>query len=134
MCGVLLQVELAALPRHASQAGPSGGGQAFVGVADDQLDAMQAAGNQRAEKLTPVDFGFTGRGLGVLANAPRLRHLSLWQTAVGDEGLQQLALATQLETLYLPPNMTDAGFAPLARLANLQQLHVHPRAKSQARG
>ena len=41
--GVLLEVELAALPGHGGKDGFAGGAQAGVVVADDELDAVQAA-------------------------------------------------------------------------------------------
>ncbi len=47
--GVLLQVELATLPRHAVETSFSGRGQSFMGIADDQLDAVQPSLDQRTE-------------------------------------------------------------------------------------
>lgn len=102
-------------------------------VAGDNLAGLARMTDLREIKLNDLS-SFTGRDLGVLAGALRLKLLNLSGTTVGDEGLQQLALVTQLETLYLPPNMTDAGFAPLAKLTNLQRLHVHPLAKITGEG
>ncbi len=51
---VLLQMELAALPGHAGQGGPSGGLEAGMIVGDDQLDPLQAAPDQAVEEGTPV--------------------------------------------------------------------------------
>ena len=57
--GILLEVELAALPRHGRKDGGAGGAQAGVVVADDELDAVETALLQALEEVAPVDFGFT---------------------------------------------------------------------------
>lgn len=57
--GVLLEVELAALPGHRGKDGLAGGGHAGMGVANDELDAVEAARDERGEEGAPVDFGFT---------------------------------------------------------------------------
>ena len=41
--GILLEVELAALPRHGGKDGGARGAQAGVVVADDELDAVETA-------------------------------------------------------------------------------------------
>ena len=56
--GILLEVELAALPRHGRKDGGAGGAQAGVVVADDELDAVETALLQALEELAPMDFGF----------------------------------------------------------------------------
>ena len=48
--GVLLEVELAALPRHGVPDGGAGGLEAGVVVADDELDAVQSALDEALEK------------------------------------------------------------------------------------
>ena len=57
--GILLQVELAALPRHGGKDGGAGGAQAGVVVADNELNAVETALLQALEELAPMDFGFT---------------------------------------------------------------------------
>ncbi len=59
--GVLSQVELAALPRHAGEPRLAGGFQPGVIVADDVPHAVQAAVLQRGQELAPVDFGLRQR-------------------------------------------------------------------------
>lgn len=102
-------------------------------AAGDNLAALAGMIDLRELELGRLP-GFTGRDLDVLANAPRLKRLSLGGTSVGDEGVEQLAKVTQLEWLVLPPNMTDAGFAPLAKLTHLQQLRINPLAKITGEG
>ncbi len=51
--GVLLEVELAALPGHGTKDGLACGGHAAVVVADDELDAAQATLHQALEKGAP---------------------------------------------------------------------------------
>ena len=41
--GILLEMELAALPRHGGEDGGTSGAQAGVVVADDELDAVETA-------------------------------------------------------------------------------------------
>ena len=56
--GVLLEVELAALPGHGGKDGPAGGGEAGVVIADEELEASQAALLEALEEFAPMDFGF----------------------------------------------------------------------------
>ena len=58
---VLHQVELAALPGHAGEAGPASLAQPGVIVAGDQPHAVQAAVDERREERTPVDLGLGER-------------------------------------------------------------------------
>src|SRR5262249_54880287 len=53
-----------------------------------------------------------------------LKMLSLTATGVTDEGLEGVKDLTQLETLYLPGRITDAGLPHVARLVSLRQLGV----------
>jgi len=55
--GILLEVELAALPGNAREAGLPGGFEAGVIVADDPPYAVEPAGLERFEELTPMDLG-----------------------------------------------------------------------------
>ena len=57
--GVLLEMELAALPRHGGEDGGACGGQAGVSVTDHELDAAEAAVLEPLEEGAPMDFGFT---------------------------------------------------------------------------
>ena len=59
--GVLLEMELAALPRHGGEDGGARGAQAGVVIADDELDAVQAALLQALEEGPPMHLGFTER-------------------------------------------------------------------------
>ncbi len=61
--GVLLEVELAALPGDAGEAGAEGGAQSLVGVAGDHTGEAEATGFEGLEESAPVDFGF-GEGDG----------------------------------------------------------------------
>ena len=56
--GVLLAVELAALPRPGRADGGAGGLEAEVVVTDDELDAVAAALDQALKKGPPVNLGF----------------------------------------------------------------------------
>src|SRR5450759_602128 len=56
---MVLEVELAALPRHGGKDGGARGAQAGVVVADDELDAVETALLQALEEVTPMDLGFT---------------------------------------------------------------------------
>ena len=57
--GVLLEMELAALPRDGGKDGSTGGREAAMGVADDEGESMKASGLERGEERTPVDLRFT---------------------------------------------------------------------------
>ena len=57
--GILLEVELAALPGHAGEDGRAGLAGAGMGVTEQELDAVQAARLEGGEEGSPVDFGFT---------------------------------------------------------------------------
>ena len=56
--GVLLEVELAALPGQGGKDGAAGGAQAGVVVGDEELEAAEAALLEAREEVAPVDFGF----------------------------------------------------------------------------
>ena len=59
--GVLLEVELAALPGDGWEDGAACGGEAGVVIGDDDLEALEAACLQALEERAPVDLGF-GKG------------------------------------------------------------------------
>ena len=56
--GVLLEMELAALPGDAREDGLAGGPETFVVITDEQRGGMEAALLEAGEKGTPVDLGF----------------------------------------------------------------------------
>jgi len=58
---ILLEVELAALPRDGWEDGGACGFEADVVVADDELDAGQAALAEALKESAPVNFGFAER-------------------------------------------------------------------------
>jgi len=57
--GVLLEVELAALPWDGAKDGPARGGHAGVIITDDEGDAAEAALDEALEEGPPMHFGFT---------------------------------------------------------------------------
>jgi hypothetical protein len=50
-------MELTALPGHGGEDGLPGGGHARVSIADDELHAMQAAGDKGGKELAPMHLG-----------------------------------------------------------------------------
>ena len=56
--GILLEVERPALPRHGREDGRTGGRQALVLVADDELRGVSAALLPAGEEGAPMDFRF----------------------------------------------------------------------------
>lgn len=54
--GVLLEVKLAAVPRHTVIDGGNGGFETLVGITGDGRAGVQAAGFKRGKELAPVDF------------------------------------------------------------------------------
>ena len=56
--GVLLEVELAALPGDAREHRLAGGAEAFVVITDEQSGGMEAALLETGEKGAPMDLGF----------------------------------------------------------------------------
>jgi hypothetical protein len=55
--GVLLEMELAALPRHAGETGLERRPQTFMIIADDEDGAVQAALLESSQEIAPVHFG-----------------------------------------------------------------------------
>jgi len=89
--GILLEMELAALPGHGAKDGLAGGGHAGVIVADDELEARQPALDEALKERTPVRLGFTEGDAHAQEGA-----LALWGDAQGDEDgtITQLAVVT----------------------------------------
>jgi len=59
--GVLLEMELAALPRDGGEDGSTGGRESAMGVADDEGETVKASGLERGKEGTPVDLRFAER-------------------------------------------------------------------------
>ena len=78
--GVLLEMELAALPEDGGEDGAAGGGEAGMVVADEELEAAQAALLEAGEEVAPVDFGLAGGDAGAGDQA-----LAVGGNAEGDE-------------------------------------------------
>jgi len=55
---ILLKVELAALPGNGRKDGGAGGGEAAMGVADDEGETVETAGLEGGEEVAPVNLGF----------------------------------------------------------------------------
>ena len=55
--GILLEVELAALPGNGGKDGGPGGGEAGMGITDDEGEAVKTAVLEGVEEGAPVDFG-----------------------------------------------------------------------------
>ncbi|MGB8170935.1 MAG: protein kinase [Chthoniobacteraceae bacterium] len=71
----------------------------------------------------------TGKTLDVLAKFPGLRHLSLENSGITDEGAEAIAKITSIEELYLrKTKITDVGLASLAKLRNLRRLGLNETA------
>lgn len=61
-CGVLLEMELATLPRDTGKASGEGGAETGMVVTDDQAQAVETPGLETGEELAPMDFSFTEFG------------------------------------------------------------------------
>ena len=59
--GVLLEMELAALPGNGGEDGSTGGREAAMGVADNEGESVKASSLERGKEGTPVDLRFTER-------------------------------------------------------------------------
>lgn len=57
--GVLLEVELAALPRDRREDGGTGGVESAMSVADDEAETVETAGLERGEERTPMGLRLT---------------------------------------------------------------------------
>ena len=56
--GVLLEVELAALPGDGGEDGATGGGEARMVIADEELEAAEAALLEAHQAVAPADLSF----------------------------------------------------------------------------
>ena len=95
--GILLEVELAALPRHGGKDGGARGAQAGVVVADDELEAVETALLQALEEVAPMDFGFAQGDADAQDGA-----FALGVDAQGDEDgtIQELAPILQRQLFF----------------------------------
>ena len=86
--GILLEVELAALPRHGRKDRGARCAHAGMVIADHELDAVETALLQALEELAPMDFGFAQRDADAQNGA-----FALGVDAQGDEdgAIQELA-------------------------------------------
>lgn len=85
----------------------------------DKLTALEKLGLYEAK-------GVTGSGLAAFAGAKKLKELNLAESVgITDAGLAGVAKLTQLETLALPPQITDAGLAQLAPLKGLKYINAY---------
>lgn len=57
--GVLLEMELAALPGYGGEDGLTCGSHAWMSVADDERGTMETACDEGREEVSPMHFGFT---------------------------------------------------------------------------
>lgn len=57
-----------------------------------------------------------------LGRIKSLKNLGIAETSISDEGLGHLSCLKDMETLYLGPNVTDAGLMHLSGMSNLRQL------------
>ena len=60
--GVLLEMELAALPRNGGEDGGTGGRESAMGIADDEGETVKTSGLERGEEGPPVDLSLTEGG------------------------------------------------------------------------
>ena len=91
--GVLLEMELAALPGDTREHGLAGGAEAFVVIADDQRGGMEAALLEAGEKGAPMDFSFAQGGADAQDGA-----FAIGADTQGDEhgAIEDLAALTDL--------------------------------------
>lgn len=66
--------------------------------------------------------------LELFENATDLRFLSLQRTQITDQSMAHIAKMKNLESLYLPRGVTDAGLAQLAPLTQLRELKLTGKA------
>lgn len=60
--GVLLEMELAALPGDGGKDGLAGGSHARIVIAEDGAGAAETAGDEGGEEFAPMDFGLAQGG------------------------------------------------------------------------
>ena len=77
--------------------------------------------------------GVTGEDIAPLAQLRSLRHLDLWQTKIGNDGLAHLAGLTDLQTLDLTETqINDGGLEHLSGLKKLERLSLRQTRVSDA--
>ncbi len=94
--GILLKMELAALPGHGGKNGLACGGHAWMSIADDERGATQAACDQQGKEGAPMDLSLTQRYADAKDSALAIH-------AVGDEHCavhEQAAMAHLLVTSF----------------------------------
>lgn len=106
--GVLLKMELTALPGDGGEDSSSGGGESGMGVADDEGEAVKAAGLEGGKEGAPVDFGLAEGDADAKDGT-----LAVETDANGDENgtVQELAALAHL----LVPGIKDEVRAGLQR-------------------
>ena len=94
--GVLLEMEMAALPGDGGKDGLASGGHARMGIANDETGATEAAGDEGGKELAPMDFGLAQGGadaedgafaIGADADAAGDKHRAVAQEASGADFL-----------------------------------------------
>jgi len=105
--GVLLEVELAALPGAGVEGGAQRGTESDVGVGGDAVGNAEAAFLETGEEVTPVDFGF-GEGAG---DAKNEAFAVVAADADGDEGgaVPDVAVDADLVVGGVGEEMGDLG-------------------------
>ena len=83
------------------------------------------AGMHNLEVVTLYSNRITGAGLVHLAELKRLKWLDVWGWAT-DDSLEHISTLKRLENLHViePSQVTDRGLANVAKLTNLQSLHL----------
>jgi len=98
----------------------------------DHLVSLNANVVTRADgKITEVSFFYdheaknpsvSDADIACLADLSTLERLCLAPTEVTDDGLASIAALQNLQSLWLPPSITDSGFVHLRDLINLRTL------------
>ena len=111
--GVLLEVELAALPGDGTKDGFARGGHAGVIVADDERDAAEAALDEALEEGPPMPFGFTEGDAHAEDDA-----LACGRNAQGDEHgtVAELAVVADFFVAGVEHQIGAGGEGPVAPL------------------
>ncbi|WP_253154066.1 hypothetical protein [Stieleria tagensis] len=94
-------------------------------VADDSMLSDLSPDDEWLEVLI-LDAGrITDAGIESIAKLPKLWHLRLRSSPIGDDGLRQLTGSQTIQILNLPQSeATAAGVAELAKLPNLRNLRL----------
>lgn len=101
------EVHVASLPGGTEEDLGDGFAEAFVGVADDELDAVEAAPDQRAQELLPGGFALAGEDVGADDLA-----VAIVADGVGDDErtADDAAAVADVDVLGIEP---DVGAGPL---------------------